>query len=280
MIEPGQIVAVGNGAFKDDVADATLKFLAPTPEGAPGFLILSGPGNPDLVARAVRSINEARSEVSPQIAAPILPAVLEGTISGMSFALWPRSRSLDEGGKVKRLIRRRLYAGAILDWNADLVRQTLLPGLAQTFQDDLHVIANDDLFPQEMRRDADRAATRLARGEWTPRHALHHGDFWSGNILLPQRGTGRAFHVIDWAGMQRRGYPFYDLARMSQSLRIGRRQHHRHVEKLRAIVDCAPRDVTSYMLSALGHIGRNLEHFPPERYRAMAIDIYGTMNAA
>jgi hypothetical protein len=38
------------------------------------------------------------------------------------------------------------------------------------------------------------------------------------------------------------------------------------------ILGCETRDLESNLLSAIGHIGLQLEHFPEERYVAMAAD--------
>lgn len=277
IVNPAQITALDNGDFKDAVLDATSKYLVPTPDGEDGFLIVSGPGNSQLIARAVAAIDQARAVLSGPVAAPVLAPLLHGEIAGLSYAVWQRYRPLETGGRVQRTLRRRRYAEAILDWQREVTRQTLRPGIMQEFKIDLQTIADDVEFPDDIRHSADISADRLARGEWVPKHALHHGDFWAGNIVLVPGGESGAFGVIDWAGMQRNGYPFYDLARMSLSLRISRKRRDAHVRAMCGTVGCAPEDVTSYLLAALGHIGRHLEHFPPGRYRAMAVDVFHAM---
>ena len=274
---PVSLVPVRDPAFKGPIGDATLKFRARLPDGSSGFLLVSGPGNPRLVSRAVRNIHTARACLSAETAAPILLPVLTGEIEGHDFALWPELCPFHATSRLKNFVLRHRYTGPILGWSERLTVETLQPGDPERFLADLQVIAGDDAFPPEMRADAAAAADRIASGAWRPKNCLHHGDFWTGNILLPKHPRTPGFSVIDWAGMQRAGYPFLDLSRMVRSLRVTAAVRLRHVETLRRVVGCERRDVPAYLLSAFGHIGRNLEHFPVDRFWAMAIQVYRSM---
>ena len=268
------VVPLQDDLFKEDVADATRKFLVPTPEGGEGFLQLSGSGNPQLVDRAARNIATARTQVSKATARPVLAPVMTGQIAGMDFAIWPYKRPFETSNRLLRRIRYRLYAGRIVGWARTLCRETIQDADPQTVARDLREICEDAGLPAEMRRAAEQAVTRLNSGQWRPVHCLHHGDFWPANLLLAARGEGTPFYVIDWAGMQQQGYPFLDLVQMLMSLRCGQGFARRSLARLRQDIGCTSEEMQAYILSAYGHIGQNLEHFPRDRYQAAAQSAY------
>jgi hypothetical protein len=274
-ISSTEITPVGNPDFKIEVADATLKFHAPCSDGREGFLLISGAGNPHLVARATDNIRIARESVSYETASAILSPAAAGELEGRTFAVWPARHPFDTSNHLRRFIRRHRYAGPVIRWSVALSRETLNSGDPETVREDLRVIAEDAAFPDEMRRDASAATERIDRGVWHPMHCLCHGDFWSGNLLLPGNHPEEpAFHVIDWAGMQPEGYPFVDLSRMLVSLRCSPRFCARSIGSLRRHVGCEKQDVISHVLSSFGRTGQNLEFFPPERFRAKAASVY------
>lgn len=268
------ISPVTDSVFKAELEDATLKFLAPTPEGKDGFLLVSGAGNPHLIDRAVSNIEAARDAVSVPVAAPILQAVTVGETAGRGFAVWPKQRPFVASNRIMRRVRNRLYARRITQWIISLCHETLTPADPEDFLGCLQVIANDTEFPDDMRRDAEHAATRVRSDQWRPVHCFHHGDFWTGNLLLPENPEDASFYVIDWAGMQQQGYPFLDLMQMLGSLRCGQRFNAQQINSMCARIGCEMQDVVAYVLSAYGHIGSNLEYFPVERYRAAALEMY------
>lgn len=268
------IVRLENYAFKAEVADATLKFLAPTPEGEAGFMLVSGTGNPYLVQRAVDNIQIARNSTSDNISAPILLPVTTGEIEGQTFAVWPLKRPFMSSNRVMRRLKGRIYSRRITQWATELCQETLTPASPETVLGDLSVIINDAAFPDDIRREAKKAEIRLSSGQWKPMHCLQHGDFWAGNLLLPNRSDGPEFYVIDWAGMKTYGYPFMDLARILMSLRCNKRFRNECFKNMCRNVGCDQNDVTAYILSAYGQIGANLEHFPPDRFREATLNLY------
>ena len=54
----------------------------------------------------------------------------------------------------------------------------------------------------------------LLAAHTAPRSAVH-GDFWFGNLLVDQPGTGRVTGVVDWEGATTRGEPLRDLGRFA-----------------------------------------------------------------
>ena len=268
-----------DAAHKAEVADATLKYRVSLPGEAPGFLLVSGAGNPDMMGRAVRNIALCRAQLSAAVAAPVLPPLTDGVVAGRHFALWSARPDFLAGGRVLRVIRRRQYTGRICDWLVALAAETRKKANTETVSGDLGTIAGDAGLPDAIRGTAHQALDRLRAGTWVPEHCFQHGDFWSGNVLRPLRGEAVPFHVIDWAGLSAEGYPFIDMARMLMSLRSPARVATRHVAALQEVMACSREDALAYVLAALGHTGQRLEHFPPDRYRALVGQVCGFMKA-
>lgn len=269
-----KIVPIEDQDFKSQVADATMKFLAPTPSGRAGIMLISGTGNPQLVQRGVDNIRAARGRVSERTGSYILPPVVSGDMAGRTFAVWERKRPFLTSNRVSRHLRNHAYARRIVQWLVAFGTESMVPVRPDAVLADLHVIGDDTGFPDDIRRAADRAAARLSAGRWRPVSCLQHGDFWSGNLLLPTDPGDAPFFVIDWAGLQHRGYPFLDLSRALMSLRCSTRFNRNSIQSLCRDTGCETEDVASYILSACGRLGANLEHFPVERFRASTIGLY------
>ena len=274
-----EIKPLQDPGFKGEVIDATQKFSTLTPSGAEFFLIVSGLGNPLLVDRAVENIRSVRANISADLAKHILRPVATGVVGPLSYAVWPAKKPFPVKGRLKRFLARKRYAKPVLNWSKNLTSETLKDGDSFTFIGNLQAIYDDKAFPQLMREDAFRAEQSARAGTWQPRHCIQHGDFWSGNVVLPTGWREPSFYIIDWAGMQFNGYPFLDLARMLMSMRCGFRLSSHHIQDLRNHTNCNQQDVISYTLSGLGHIGKNLEHFPRERYHSMAVQVYSFMKS-
>lgn len=269
-----KIEPVPNADFKEDVADATAKYFVELPSGENGFLLVSGDANPRLIGRAVDNISLARNALTAQTAAHVLPASLTGTIEGLDFAIWPLKNTFQAHGRIQRKLRSHLFAKRLVNWAHAFQQETLSDGQAEDFDHDLQGIIEEHRFPKDMRADAAIAQKRLAASSWKPKHCYQHSDYWTENILLPTSSAEPDFYVIDWAGMCARGYPFMDVTRMIMSLRLGQRFNRRSIAMIRQSIMCEEQDVISYALSAYGQLGRNLEYFPPDRYRETAIGTY------
>lgn len=277
-VAASDISSLGDVAFKTEVADATSKFWVPAPDGGSGFLLVSAAGNPRLVERAAHNIQTVRDATSPDIARAILSPVTTGDLGGYTFAVWPRHRPFETSNRLTRLMRRRRYANLVIGWNERLVRETLKPADPQVFANNLQAVTEEPNFPDDMRHAARSSTERITSKIWKPQHCIQHGDFWSGNILLPNNTEDPPFYIIDWAGMQHEGYPFIDMSRMLMSLKCSPKVSARHLDGLRRHIACETQDMVAYVLSSIGHTGQNLEHFPVERYRKMAIRVFQFIN--
>jgi len=273
-------------ADRPGLADSTLKCLVPCPSGEPGFLLLSGPGNPDLVARAVRNIGAVRSRLPEPLAATVLAPVLTGEIDGRSCAVWPRHLPFVVPGRLRFRLRALWYRARLLGWARDLCAATLsepagAEARRQGFGAPLARLTADAGFPDDLRRRAEAALARLETGAWQPRHCIQHGDLWAGNFLLPRPGTPPVpLYVIDWAGARLTGYPVFDSARLGLSLRCPPRRMATHLAGLAGVLGCEVTDIPAYALCAIGDLGATLEHFPEARYRQMAQQVTAYLEAA
>lgn len=262
--------------FKEAVADATLKFTAPLPDGGRGFVLMAGRGNPDLMDRAVASIVAVRANTDWRTGSAVLAPEHAGRCRGRSYAIWRRLRPFDDMGRIPRKLHQMARRSAVLAWSEDLTAQTRGLAHPDRVAADLARVADDPKFPDGMRFAARRAQGRLDRG-WRPVHATQHGDFWTGNLLIGGEGP-QPFSVIDWAGMRTDAYPFYDLVRMTRSMGMGSEARAKALESLRRRIGCGAADVPGYLLAGLGMIGRDLEHFPVDRYRAMAVAAFAAVD--
>lgn len=265
-----------DGAPDDAIADSTSKFIVPGPGGDEAFLILSGSGNPDLVARAAEGIRIARATLPDPTRQAVLPPLFEGRVAGLSCAAWPRHRPFGTDRRLRWYLRRWRHAPPLLDWACKLCTESLsMTGpraeTDETYRRAISSVMADEGFPAAMRSDAETALARLDRGTWRPLHCLQHGDLWAGNILLPAgTGTSARFFVIDWAGLKRQGFPVFDLVRLADSLRCSGRMRDRMLDRIAAPLGCERFDLRGYLIAAIGNMGEALEFFPREAYYGMA----------
>lgn len=262
----------------ETTADATAKYAVEDGRGRVcGFVLVSSADGPDIVQRAVASLDAARQALGPDAGSAVIEPWHHGVLGGRSFALFPYLRPISEARVIGRC-QILLLRGRVLRWLRDVARLTsrspAASAIGSAFTDPLTHLAADAAFPADIRGHAAAAIDRLHRGLWRPRHVLAHNDLWKGNILRTSRRgpRGRGFVVIDWASSRVDGYAIYDLVRVAQSLGLSRRRLRRELSAHCALLDCDMRDAWGHLLAALGHLGRNLEHFPRPRYLAMAVD--------
>ena len=134
---------------------------------------------------------------------------------------------------------------------------------------------------------AGEALQSLERGDWSPRFVLMHGDLWEGNILrtpeTPADAPGASrppFVLIDWPGARVQGYPFYDLLRITRSMRIGDAILRREVSRHCRLLDTNAAGALGHLLACLGHTGLNLEYFPPEMYAELCVNCLDDLQRA
>jgi hypothetical protein len=259
-------------------ADATTKLLARDERGQPACVVLCALRGPaDLVARGVERAAEAKVRLGEPLGQVILDPIDWGHIEELTYAIMPYCRPLSSKWLIGRFQARRLRQ-SLLEWIRDVTKQTLADIAPDTLERAIasplrHLLSREDLRA-DARLAARNALTRLEAGRWVPRHVLMHNDLWIGNILVDaadatqrrDRPWRERFVIVDWAGSRIDGYGIYDLLRLARSLRLGARALHAELRHHARALGCARADVASHLAAALGHLGMNLECFPPDRY--------------
>lgn len=268
------------GRLKDSTAKLTLSW----PDGTEKFILVSGTGNPDLVARACRNIDAVRARLPKGLRAPVLTPEASGGVNGLSYAVWPRHRPLSRN-KILHALQCRRLAPAVCDWLFDICHASAAApddplDKQDGFEAPLEFLMNDARQPRAFRSAAEQARAQLGAGTWTPRFCIQHSDFWIGNILQPStraRHASAPFFVIDWAGAKVKGYPFIDLVRFLMSVRAGAARSRKEIDRHCVPLACEPEDAIGYCLCALGRLGENPEFFPEKNYLDLCLNIFDFM---
>lgn len=264
-----------------DVEDGTTVSLLRNETGRSCAVILSAaPASPDMVRRAMSRARKAKLLLGPSLGLHILDPLLEGNLCGLSYAVMPYCNSLSNFRPLW-WVQRTMLCPSIFEWLRSVtectVRDVEQVDIERKFIEPLREVAAFKLLGGRVRATAERAVERLYNGEWSPKYVLMHSDFWKGNILIqPGVSAGEKqlwrdrFVIIDWPGSEMYGYAFFDLLRMSQSMRLNSKNLRKEVASHCQLLKCKKSDSMSYLLAALGHIAMNLEYFPVETYIHMA----------
>jgi hypothetical protein len=263
------------------VADDPTKLSVHDRGGRPVAVVLcSAPVAPDLVARGMQRARDAKRALGSELGRVILDPLGEGRLDGLSYTILPYCEPLRDGWLLGRLQSWRL-GHRVFSWLRSVTRKTVSEVDPGTVEADFarpltHLIELEEM-PLPVRAAAEVALDRLSSKAWQPRHVLAHNDLWKGNILIdrssrsgPARDMKDRFVIIDWPGAMVRGYALYDLVRLAQSFRLTRSGLAQEVSRHCDLLSCSPADAPSHLLTALGHVGLHLEHFPTENYVRMA----------
>lgn len=270
------------------VADDATKLIVLDRANTPlGVILISSPVEPQLIRRGIDRASEIKEHLGPELGGVILEPLASGDIEGNSFAILPYHRPVSNRPLMSR-VHRFMLRPIVLEWLASVTEATAhspdIESLHDAFTGPLEELASNKLMELFVRSAADDTLGRIASGAWRPTHTVMHGDFWLGNVLFhnksarEQPGRTPPIVIIDWPGGLINGYGMYDLVRLGMSMKIPppvlRVQVGRHCHAL----GCEPRDARSHLLSGLAHLGRNLGHFPPERYARMTADCLRSLN--
>ncbi len=262
-------------ANRRDLIDSTIKYLIRDKENRSiAVLKMSSEIDPQSVAESTQIAEEIASSLKPDTGRHILRPLVEHQYGGRSVAIYPYLDQL----KMFRpawIVQRRGLAPHIMRWAKELSRQTVRDaGTAQIEQQyitPLEAIVRDHAeFGPQFVEMAKKALLRIDSGKLRPKTVAMHGDPWKNNILLDARnvsgfedGSSSArFMFIDWDTGQSEGFPFFDLIRLSNTLRTRKPQMRRLIQDYCEIVEATPEDVSSYITAALGHTLLNLNNCP------------------
>ena len=275
-----------------NLADSTSKWLIYDREEEPfAFAICSNQQFPGFVKRSVNRAKLAKSALSFDTSRHILMPIEEGEFNGMSYAIFPYCMSLISNGLLS-FIQKRYISSPIYNWLFCVLQETQqIPDeekLNTRIYHSLEFIQKTHQLSDSIRHLAEKTYKRLNDRLWLPKFVLMHNDIWKGNILIDHRnvtGQGgfiktRRFVIIDWAGSELFGFPFFDLIKLGISFNDPIYRLRKELLRHCKILDCDPGDVTSYLLTALGYLGQNLECFPFSNYLVLVEQCFQRLNQA
>jgi hypothetical protein len=260
--------------------DVTYKGVITDQNGTPAaFILCANPIGKTLVKDNVEKARAAKALLQAPHSQVIDLPFLNGDVQGISWAIYDLNTPLTRNRWIWQL-QKRLLTTLVGKWLIDVVDQTrkTIPDKERTpaIMSPLESLCRENSFPREMVKSAEDAITRLESGAWNPCTTLAHNDLWRGNIMLPPnaRVFTRQFRVIDWAGADTCGIPFFDLFKFLQSFTVPRAHGKKLIQSHCDILECRPMDATGYLLAALGVLGQNLNQFPHHAYVNLAKGLY------
>lgn len=269
---------------RKSAADAAGLLLVHDRRERPAAVVHVSAAAGDLVRRELLALDAVRERLGPDLGAVLLRPLLYLERGGRTIVAYPYHPPLSDE-RWPWLAQRLRLGPSLLRWVRGVLRATadeVVPDEHERlFAAPLRWAAEDGLLSPPLRRAARRARALLDDGRLRPRTALAHNDLWKGNLLLAAPETARPpFVVIDWRGAELRGYPFYDLLRLDESLRLPRWTLRRELLAHCRLLSCPPDGAELYLLACLGHLGRTLGCFAVERYRALADRLHERLSGA
>ncbi len=243
------------------------------------FILCANPIGKTLVRENVEKARAIKALLHPPHNQVIDLPFLSGEVQGISWAIYDLNTPLTQGRWAWQM-QKRLLTPVVGRWLTHVVAQTRNrlpePALSTMILSPLEALCRDNAFPQEMVQGAQETIKRLTSGAWRPVTTLAHNDLWRGNIMLPPQAHifTRGFRVIDWAGADTRGIPFFDLFKFLQSFTVPRGYGRKLIRDHCHVLGCSPMDVTGYLLTALGVLGQHLNQFPHHAYVNLAKGLY------
>jgi hypothetical protein len=186
----------------------------------------------------------------------------------------PRGRPLSEN-RLLFVLQKRLVAPIILEWLRGLVREATGPSedAYREFQLSLEALAAlKTLLGAEITNAAIDGMVRLSNRHFAPKFCPMHGDLWKGNIIY---APDKSLKIIDWRGSRMRGgYGLFDLIKFAQSFKIKGEKLRTEITIHSQFLECDATGALTTLLASCGHIYRNLEEFPLERFVELTSSLY------
>jgi len=262
-------------ANRRDLIDSTIKFAIRNDAGQPiAVMKIASEVDPQSVAESTQIAQEIAASLKPETAQHILRPWAEHQYAGRSVALYPYLDLL-ERWRPAWFWQRRTLAPHVMQWANEVSSQTVRDATQEEIDRKYieplrHIIENSSDVGDQFVRAAKAMLTRIEAGKIKLRMVAMHGDPWKNNILLDSRNacdfqsTGGAprFVFIDWDTGQVDGYPFFDLLRLSNTLRTRQKIMTPLINDYCNIVDAEPADIAGYITAALGHSLLNLNNCP------------------
>lgn len=264
--------------------DSTDKFLIiDSAENPVAFVLCSNKFDPEMVFRGCLKSKEAYNALGHPNCDHIVLPLGQSEYKGLTFAVFPYLVPLSKNRfllRVQKLILLK-YMHELLYYVANQCSNPAVEELDK-FSLSLRFIINQNSLSQNIRQSAEMALDRLDSKSWKPVLVLMHGDLWLKNIMLKNVGwftpfSLKSFVMIDWGGSALRGYPIYDLVRITSSLSGCSSALFKECLRHAKTLNCDLQDVRSYLLAALGHFGINKENMPYERWHELTESSYNML---
>jgi len=264
-------------------ADRTFKAVVDNDRSIPAaFLLCDNPFGKGQVLKNIKKAKSAKACLPPEMGLAIDLPWCSGDFQGLGWALFNLNRPL-ANGRVSWVIQRTALTTAVSGWLDGVVEHTKEriqdQEISPRVEEPLRAMLGDRDVHPGLRNRAAKALKRLESGAWIPWSAMSHNDFWKGNVMLPaDHCPGKIrFRIIDWAGADMGGIPFFDLVKFCQSFKIPVWYSRILIRRQCAHLHCDPEDSLSYLTTALAVLGENLDQFPRHAYLKLCRELYGVM---
>ena len=216
--------------------------------------------------------------IGAELGAAIIEPLGHGYVDGISYVLLPCGRELS-AWRPSRIVQRGRLRGPIFRWLHSAARAAAdhhagRSDAAENFHHAVEHLLRQPSLSDEIARAARGALARLESKAWRPRHSFDHNDLYLSNIMLPgmdARASSRhPFVLIDWAGANPDGFGMYDLMRLARAFRLPVAKIRGELVAHASALHCQTSDLSGHLLASLGRLHQHLEHFPEDRFMAIA----------
>lgn len=259
------------------VADHCEKLIAHDSAGDPAaFIVISPRAHPGAVLDACARARAAHEQLQGAVAEAVLLPWRVGEADGLSFSVTEYALPLGGHDLLSRF-RRRSAGRRAIDWLHHVASQTVVDvpdaDIESRVAAPLRRLAADAELPASVRAGGREALAALDAGHWRPRQQLAHNDFWWNNLVRPATPARSGWpYVIDWGGAAVRGFPMFDLLRMSHSLRLPARAFARQLRRGAEAIGGEPAQASHHVLAALAGLGDNLGQWPKAQYAQVSAE--------
>lgn len=266
--------------FKDAVADSSYIFFIDGKNREHDItLILSNKDFPETVRNACILATSIYQRLELEEQRHVVIPLLEGWYDGRSYAVFPRLEGFSNS-RALRFAQKRFVKPKVAEWLANVTIQTknYCNGPDETsraFIEPFEYLASDIKLSLAIRKFAETYLSIDIRKKFQLFTSVHHGDFWSGNILA-KRGSvpgfgflSGEFRIIDWGTARLDGYPCIDIIRFATSLSRKTNTAGQFVHQYANATAISREEVGIYAMASLGRLGLELDQFPKPRFLAM-----------
>lgn len=256
------------------IKDATIKCeLVDKSSGVQKFMLVSNANYGNLVTRAASNSASLCKLVSPDVAAKIVTADFFGEYKNFSYAIYPKFYPLTSNRLISRLDN-YLALPKLISWHKALINDTKTicqQELLTEFSTLLGCLQDSFISNNNISEEIGTSITRLSNDKTLTLYSCaSHDDLWTGNVLKSESLFGE-IRVIDWAGLDTQGTPFYDLIRALISFNAPHFYTKAIFDDYLIFWGCSHEDAKLYLHISLAKLFSRLENYPVDRFQNMAL---------